>query len=178
MYITAPTPAPTPTPTPTAHHPWGAVLAKPTLAPSSGEAAVPVILPTTTPDSIIAGGQNRSAAHNALVLSQTGRKVGGSKRSRKSKRSKRSKRSRKSKRSKRSKSKRSRRSKRGGQPTPMPSPSPSPTPKPTVPVPQFAGAHNAGANGNSLSSNFVAMHANKLATYDDPNGPVSTTQVS
>jgi len=166
MYITAPTPAPTPTPTPTAHHPWGAVLAKPTLAPSSGEAAVPVILPTTTPDSIIAGGQNRSAAHNALVLSQTGRKVGGSKRSRKSKRSKRS------------KSKRSRRSKRGGQPTPMPSPSPSPTPKPTVPVPQFAGAHNAGANGNSLSSNFVAMHANKLATYDDPNGPVSTTQVS
>ena len=170
------TPTPTPTPTPNSRTP---LLAKPTIVPSNGGDVIPVTVSTTTSESIIAAGQNRSAAHNALVLSQTGRRVGGgkrskSKRSRKSKRSK-SKRSRKSKRSKSKRSRKSRRSKskRGGQPTP----SPSPTPKPTVPVPQFAGAHNAGANGNSLSSNHVAMKAGAQAAYDDPNAAPSNTRL-
>jgi hypothetical protein len=147
------------------------VVIKPTVVPSTGGAGVPATVSTTTSASVIAAGQNRSAAHNALVLSQTGRKVGGSKkrRSRKSKRSKR--RSRKSKRRSR-KSKRSK-VKRGGQPTPTP----SATPKPTVPVPQFAGAHNDGANGNSLSSNHVAMLAGAQAAYDDPNATPSNTSL-
>ena len=159
------TPTPTPTPTPNSRTP---LLAKPTIVPSNGGDVIPVTVSTTTSESIIAAGQNRSAAHNALVLSQTGRRVGGGKRSK-------SKRSRKSKRSKSKRSRKSRRSKskRGGQPTP----SPSPTPKPTVPVPQFAGAHNAGANGNSLSSNHVAMKAGAQAAYDDPNAAPSNTRL-
>ena len=159
------TPTPTPTPTPNSRTP---LLAKPTIVPSIGGDVIPVTVSTTTSESIIAAGQNRSAAHNALVLSQTGRRVGGGKRSK-------SKRSRKSKRSKSKRSRKSRRSKskRGGQPTP----SPSPTPKPTVPVPQFAGAHNAGANGNSLSSNHVAMKAGAQAAYDDPNAAPSNTRL-
>ena len=168
MSLATPTPTPTPTPIP---NPYGPVVIKPTVVPSTGGAGVPATVSTTTSASVIAAGQNRSAAHNALVLSQTGRKVGGSKkrRSRKSKRSKR--RSRKSKRRSR-KSKRSK-VKRGGQPTPTP----SATPKPTVPVPQFAGAHNDGANGNSLSSNHVAMLAGAQAAYDDPNATPSNTSL-
>jgi hypothetical protein len=175
MSLATPTPTPTPTPIP---NPYGPVVIKPTVVPSSGGAGVPATVSTTTSASVIAAGQNRSAAHNALVLSQTGRKVGGSKkrRSRKSKRSKR--RSRKSKRRSRKSKRRSRKSKRskvkrGGQPTPTP----SATPKPTVPVPQFAGAHNDGANRNSLSSNHVAMLAGAQAAYDDPNATPSNTSL-
>jgi hypothetical protein len=46
-----------------------------------------------------------------------------------------------------------------------------------VPVPQFAGAHNAGANGNSLSSNHVAMLAGAQAALDDPNAAPSNTSL-
>jgi len=169
MSLATPTPTPTPTPIP---NPYGPVVIKPTVVPSNGGASVPATVSTTTSASVIAAGQTRSAAHNALVLSQTGRKVGGSKkrRSRKSKRSKR--RSRKSTKRRSRKSKRSK-AKRGGQPTPTP----SATPKPTVPVPQFAGAHNDGANGNSLSSNHVAMLAGAQAAYDDPNATPSNTSL-
>jgi hypothetical protein len=159
------------------------VVIKPTVVPSNGGAGVPATVSTTTSESIIAAGQNRSAAHNALVLSQTGRRVGGgskrSKRSRKSKRSKSKRSKSKRSKSKRSKSKRSKskrsKSKRGGQPTPTPSP--SPTPKPTVPVPQFSGAHNAGANANSSSSNHVAMLAGAQAALDNPNAAPSNTSL-
>jgi hypothetical protein len=158
--------------------------ATPTIVPSNGRDVIPVTVSTTTSESIIAAGQNRSAAHNALVLSQTGRRVGGGKRSkrsdhkkrsRKSKRSKRARKSKRSKRSKRSRKSKRSKSKRGGQPTPTPSP--SPTPKPTVLVPQFLGAHNAGANGNSLSSNHVAMIAGAQAALDNPNAAPSSYSV-
>jgi hypothetical protein len=46
-----------------------------------------------------------------------------------------------------------------------------------VPVPQFAGAHNAGANGNSVITNHVAMQSGAQAAYDNPNAPPSNTRV-
>ena len=74
-----------------------------------------------------------------------------------------------SKRSKRSKSRRSKRSKHGGDPTP------TPTPNPTVSVPQFSGSQNAGANGNIMGSNHVAMKAGAQAALDNPNAAPSNT---
>jgi hypothetical protein len=42
-------------------------------------------------------------------------------------------------------------------------------------VPQFAGAHNAGANENSKLTNHVAVKAGSQAALDNPNGPTSNT---
>ena len=189
-------------PTPTAN-PYAAVIATPTVHSSTGGAAMPAPVSAVTGGSVIAAGAQRSAAHNALVLGQAGRIVrGGSKSNRK--RSKRStkrsmsmfkrstkrtmfkrstkrsmsmfKRSTKRTMCKRSMSKRTRskrkRSKRGGVPTPSPSPGPS-----VMPVPQFAGAHNAGANANSLASNRVLTNAAAQRAFDNPNAPASNTVV-
>ena len=139
---------PGPTPTATAN-PYAPNISKPALAPSAGTSAIPATVSTTTSESIITAGQNRSAAHNALILSQSGRKVSGGKRG-------------KSRRGK---------SRRGGQPTPTP----TPTPNPTVSVPQFAGSHNAGANANSTDANNVAMIAARQSALDNTNAPPSTT---
>ena len=179
-------------PTPTAN-PYAAVIATPTVHSSTG-AAMPAPVSAVTGGSVIAAGAQRSAAHNALVLGQAGRIVtGGSKRSTKRTMFKRStkrtmfkrsmsmfkrstkrtmfKRSTKRTMSKRSMSKR-KRSKRGGVPTPSPSPGPS-----VMPVPQFAGAHNAGANANSLASNRVLTNAAAQRAFDNPNAPASNTVV-
>ena len=169
-------------PTPTAN-PYAAVIATPTVHSSTGGAAMPAPVSAVTGGSVIAAGAQRNAAHNALVLGQSGRIVtGGSKRSKSMfKRSmsmfKRStkrtmfKRSTKRTMSKRSMSKR-KRSKRGGVPTPSPSPGPS-----VMPVPQFAGAHNAGANANSLASNRVLTNAAAQSAFDNPSAPASNTVV-
>ena len=173
-------------PTPTAN-PYAAVIATPTVHSSTGGAAMPAPVSAVTGGSVIAAGAQRNAAHNALVLGQSGRIVtGGSKRSKSMfkrsmsmfKRStKRTMFKRSTKRSmsmfKRS-TKRSmfKRSKRGGVPTPSPSPGPS-----VMPVPQFAGAHNAGANANSLASNRVLTNAAAQRAFDNPNAPASNTVV-
>jgi hypothetical protein len=163
-----------PTPTPTAN-PYAHIKVTPVVHASTGTAAMPATVSTTTGASVIAAGAQRSAAHNALVLAQSGRKVsGGSKRKCKRSKCKRSKCKRsKCKRSKRS-TKRFKRSKRGGTPTPTPTPTPKPS---VVPVPQFSGAHNAGANANSVSSNHVMMNASSQAVFDNPNAPPSNTKV-
>jgi hypothetical protein len=44
-------------------------------------------------------------------------------------------------------------------------------------VPQFTGAHNAGANANSLASNRVLTNAAAQAEFDDTNAPASNTKV-
>jgi hypothetical protein len=45
-------------------------------------------------------------------------------------------------------------------------------------VPQFAGAHNAGANTNSIVTNNVSTNAAAQATLDDPNAqPAATYKV-
>ena len=177
------TPTPTATATATAN-PRGAIIAAPVIYSSTAGAAMPATVSSVTGSSVIAAGQNRSAAHNALVLGQAGRKVsGGSKSKCKSKRSKRSKSKSKRSKCKRSKSKckhSNKRSKRrhGGEPSPSPTPSPSPSPSPSVmPVPQFAGAHNDGANTNSVASNRVLTHAAAQTKYDNPNAPASNTKV-
>jgi hypothetical protein len=46
-----------------------------------------------------------------------------------------------------------------------------------MPVPQFAGAHNAGANANSLASNRVLTNAAAQRAFDNPNAPASNTVV-
>ena len=186
-------------PTPTAN-PYAAVIATPTVHSSTGGAAMPAPVSAVTGGSVIAAGAQRNATHNAVVLGQSGRIVrGGSKSNRKRstkrtmfKRSmsmfKRSMSMFKCKRStKRSMFKRStkrtmfkrstkrsmfKRSKRGGVPTPGPSPGPS-----VIPVPQFAGAHNAGANANSLASNRVLTNAAAQRAFDNPNAPASNTVV-
>lgn len=152
------------TPTATAN-PYAPTVVVPVVHTSTGSAAMPATVSTVTSSSVIADGAQRTAAHNALVLAQAGRKVsGGSKSNRK--RSKRS--TKRSKRSKRS-TKRSKR-RRGGNPTPSPKPS-------VMPVPQFVGAHNAGANANSLASNRVLTDAAAKSVYDNPNAPASNTKV-
>jgi hypothetical protein len=177
-------------PTPTAN-PYAPIQVTPTVHSSTGGAAMPATVSTATSSSVIAAGAQRNATHNAVVLGQSGRIVrGGSKRTmfKRSKRStkrtmfKRSKRStkrtmfkRSTKRStKRSKCKRTmfKRSKRGGVPTPGPSPGPS-----VMPVPQFAGAHNAGANANSLASNRVLTNAAAQSAFDNPDATASNTKV-
>jgi hypothetical protein len=169
-----------PTPTPTAKpNPYAANVVVPVVHTSTAGAAMPATVSNVTGGSVIAAGQARNAQHNAIVLGQSGRKVvGGSKRSKRTV----SKRKRTvSKRSKRTVSKRkrtvSKRSKRGGDATPTPTP--TPTPKPSVmTVPQFAGAHNAGANTNSIVTNNVATNAAAQATLDDPNAqPAATYKV-
>jgi hypothetical protein len=172
-------------PTPTAN-PYAHIKVTPALHVSTGTAAMPATVSTATSSSVIADGAQRNATHNAVVLGQSGRIVrGGSKRTmfKRSKRStKRTMFKRSTKRStKRSKCKRTmfkrstkrfKRSKRGGVPTPGPSPGPS-----VIPVPQFAGAHNAGANANSLASNRVLTNAAAEALYDNPNATASNTKV-
>jgi len=65
----------------------------------------------------------------------------------------------------------SKRSKRGGDATPTPKPS-------VLTVPQFAGAHNAGANANSVGTTHVATNAAAQATLDDPTAqPAATYKV-
>jgi hypothetical protein len=163
------------------------MVVKPVVPNTTINASMPAPVSTTTGGSVIAASQARSATHNALVLQQSGRRIGGSKRSKRSKRSKQSNRSNRSKRSKRSdhkkrskrsnrskrsdRSKRSNRSKRGGE-----NPTPTPSSKP-VPVPQFAGAHNLGANANSLTGNHLLMKTGSQSVYDK-NGTPSTTVVN
>ena len=159
---------PGPTPTATAN-PYAPNISKPALAPSAGTSAIPATVSTTTSESIITAGQNRSAAHNALILSQSGRKVSGGKRGKSRRGKSRRGKSRRGK-SRRGKSRRGK-SRRGGQPTPTP----TPTPNPTVSVPQFAGSHNAGANANSTDANNVAMIAARQSALDNTNAPPSTT---
>ena len=164
---------PGPTPTATAN-PYAPNISKPALAPSAGTSAIPATVSTTTSESIITAGQNRSAAHNALILSQSGRKVSGGKRGKSRRGKSRRGKSRRGKsrrgKSRRGKSRRGK-SRRGGQPTPTP----TPTPNPTVSVPQFAGSHNAGANANSTDANNVAMIAARQSALDNTNAPPSTT---
>ena len=165
-------------PTPTAN-PYAPIQVTPTVHSSTGGAAMPATVSTATSSSVIAAGAQRNATHNAVVLGQSGRIVrGGSKRTmfKRSKRStKRTMFKRSTKRStKRSKCKRTmfKRSKRGGVPTPGPSPGPS-----VMPVPQFAGAHNAGANANSLASNRVLTNAAAQSAFDNPDATASNTKV-
>lgn len=155
------------TPTPTNSNPYGHVVTKPDVPNTTINSAIPAPVSTTNGGSVIAASQSRNAAHNALVLQQSGRKIGGSKRKdRKKSKSKKSK-YKKSKHHK--KSKKSKRSKRGGA-------DPTPSPKPSVaPVPQFSGAHNSGANANSLTGNHLLMKSGSQAVYDDPNAPPSNT---
>ena len=163
-------------------NPYAAVIATPTVHSSTGDAAMPASVSTVTGGSVIAAGAQRTAAHSNLVLTQSGRIVtGGSKRSTKRTMFKRSTKRTMSKRkrsTKRTMFKRStkrsmfKRSKRGGVPTPGPSPGPS-----VIPVPQFAVAHNAGANANSLASNRVFTNAAAQRAFDNPNAPASNTVV-
>jgi len=44
-------------------------------------------------------------------------------------------------------------------------------------VPQFAGAHNAGANANIVGSNSVLTKAAANAKFDNPYAPASNTKV-
>jgi hypothetical protein len=44
-----------------------------------------------------------------------------------------------------------------------------------VPVPQFSGAHNLGANANSIGGNHLLMKAGSQSVYDNPNATPSTT---
>ena len=137
------------TPTPTNSNPYGHVVVSPDVPNTTINSAVPAPVSTTNGGSVIAASQSRNAAHNALVLHQAGRKIGGSKR--------------------KDRKKKSKRSKRGGT-------DPSPSPKPSVaPVPQFSGAHNSGANANSLTGNHLLMKTGSQAVYDDPNAPPSNT---
>lgn len=154
------------TPTPTNSNPYGHVVVKPDVPNTTINSSIPAPVSTTTGGSVIAASQLRNAAHNALVLQNDGRKIGGSKRKDRKNKSK----SKKSKHHKKSKkSKRSRRHKRGGA-------DPTPSPKPSVaPVPQFSGAHNSGANANSLTGNHLLMKTGSQAVYDDPNAPPSNT---
>jgi hypothetical protein len=155
------------------------VIAKPNIPPLSAHGAVPASVSTQTGASVIAASQQQSIAHNSLVNANTGRTVGGKKRSKKAK-AKRSKKA-KAKRSKKAKAKRSKkakakRSKRGGaDPTPTPTPTPTnttPTPK-LATVPQFSGQQHAGANQASINLNHGGMLMSSQAAYDNVNAPAS-----
>ena len=182
---------PTSTPNP---NPYGNQLVKANIVPPSSDAATPATVPTATGGSIIAANQQKSIAHNSLVLTQSGR-GGGHKRS-KSKRSKskskRSKSKRSKSKSKRSKSKRSKRGKRGGLTTSLtPSalvananvangkatPTPTSTPNPVTTVPQFSGANSASANAASVKLNHGGMTASTQATYDNTKAAPSNFRV-
>lgn len=172
------------TPIQTISNPYGNVVAKSDVIAPSINTPMTAHVSTITGGSVIAASQQRSAAHNALVLQQSGRKIGGGSRrtrkkqrthKKKSKRSKRSDRKKQSDRKKRSKrSKRSNRSRRGGaDPTPTPSSKPS-----VAPVPQFAGAHNLGANTNSIGGNHLLMKVGAQSVYDNTKATPSTTVVN
>jgi hypothetical protein len=180
-------PTPTPTATATATAQPEQVIAKPNIPPLSAHGAVPASVSTQTGASVIAASQQQSIAHNSLVNANTGRTVGGKKRSKKAKakRSKKAKAKRskkaKAKRSKKAKAKRSKkakakRSKRGGaDPTPTPTPTPTnttPTPK-LATVPQFSGQQHAGANQASINLNHGGMLMSSQAAYDNVNAPAS-----
>ena len=155
-------------------NPYAAVIATPAIHSSTGGAAMPATVSTVTGSSVIAAGQERSAAHNAVVLGQSGRKVSGgtkrkSKRKCKCKCKCKSKCKSKCKRKSKSKCKRAM-SRRGGFPSASPNPS-------VMPVPQFAGAHNAGANANSLASNRVLTNAAAQRAFDNPAAPASYTKL-
>jgi hypothetical protein len=168
------TPTPTPTPTPTNSNPYGHVVVKPDMPNTTINSAIPAPVSATNSASVIAASQERNAAHNALVLQQAGRKIGG--RSRRKDRKKKSKRSKHHKKSKRSK-----RHKRGGSiiTTTTTTTNTTPSPKPSIaPVPQFSGAHNAGANTNSLAGNHLLMKTGSQAVYDDPTAPGTHTVVN
>ena len=163
---------PTPTPTP---NPYAPITVKPIIPQGSPGAPIPAPV-TKTPD-FASQNAAAAAAHNRLVLANSGARVGGSKRSgskrSKSKRSK-SKRS-KSKRSK-SKRKRSARQKRGGvsfMPTTT-TPTPTPTVK-AVTVPQFSGS--ASASAASVGGNHLAMTGAAQAALDDTNAPPTYTKL-
>ena len=160
------------TPTPTAN-PYAPTVVVPEVHNSTGSAAMPATVSNVTGKSVIAASAQRSAAHNALVLAGSGRTVSGGAKRRQSKRRQSKRRQSKRKQSKRKQSSRRR---RGGNPTPSPTPSPSPKPS-AMPVPQFSGAHNAGANDNSQASNHAMARAAALAQYDNPNAPASNTRV-
>jgi len=144
-------------------------------APHTGDTPMPATVSIVTGGSVIAARQAQTEQHNALVQQQSGKKVvGGSKCKRskckcnKCKRSKckRSKCKRSHKRSHKRSYKRSH--KRGGAPALALKP---------MTVPQFAGAHNAGANANSLASNRVLTDAVAQAKFDNTNAPASNTKV-
>ena len=173
---------PTPTPTP---NPYAPITVKPIIPQGSPGAPIPAPV-TKTPD-FASQNAAAAAAHNRLVLANSGARVGGSKRSgskrSKSKRSKskrsKSKRSKskrsKSKRSK-SKRKRSARQKRGGvsfMPTTT-TPTPTPTVK-AVTVPQFSGS--ASASAASVGGNHLAMTGAAQAALDDTNAPPTYTKL-
>ena len=169
---------PTPTPTP---NPYAPITVKPIIPQGVPGAAIPA--PVMSKPDFASQNAAAAAAHNKLVLANSGGKVGGSKS--KSKRSKRT----KSKRSKRSKSKRSKRSgskrkrgskskrkrstrqKRGG----LPTPTPTPTVK-AVTVPQFSGS--TSANAASVGGNHLAMTGAAQAALDDTNAPPTYTKLA
>ena len=166
-------PTSTPTPTP---NPYGPIVAKPNIPPGLPGAPIPAPV-TKTPDFAI---QNAAAAaaHNRLVLANSGGRVGGSKRSKSRSRSKsksksKSKSRTKSKSKSRSKSKskrrRSARQKRGGASfIPTTTSTPTPTVK-AVTVPQFAGS--TSANAASVGGNHLAMQQAAQAALDNTNAP-------
>ena len=147
-----------PNPTPTNSNPYGHVVVKPVVPNTTINASMPAPVSTMNRESIIDSSQKQIADHNAMVLHYSGRRIGGYKRSKRSKRS-----------NHKTRSKRSNRSKRGGE-----NPTPTPSSKP-VPVPQFAGAHNLGANANSLTGNHLLMKTGSQSVYDNTNAPPSNT---
>ena len=175
--------SPNPTPTNSNSNPYGHVVVKPDVPNinMSINASIPAPVSTINRQHVTGAFQARSAAQNTLVLQQSGRRIGGSKRSKRSdhkKRSKRSKRSKWSKRSKRSdhkkrtkRTKRSKRSKRGGE-----DPTHTSSTKPSVaPIPQFSGAHNLGANANSISGNHLLMKTGSQSVFDNAHATPSMT---
>ena len=70
------------------NNPYGPTIAKPTVNPSTGGAAMPATVSGATGSSVIAASQARANEQNAIVASGSGMKVkvsGGSKRSKRSK---------------------------------------------------------------------------------------------
>lgn len=167
-------------PTPTNSNPYGPAVIKPEIPSTAVNSAIPATVSTTTSSTVIAASQDRNAAHNALVLGNYGRKAGGSKRKDRKKKSKNSKKSKRSKHHKNSKrTKKTRRHKRGGSILTATTTTPTPSPKPSVaPVPQFSGAHNAGASANSLTGNKLSMTVGAQKVFDDTNAPPSNTVVN
>jgi hypothetical protein len=159
---------PTPTPTP---NPYAPITVKPIIQPGVPGAAIPA--PVMSKPDFASQNAAAAAAHNKLVLANSGARVGGSKS--KSKRSKRSKRKRSGSKRKRSGSKsnrkRSTRQKRGG----LPTPTPTPTVK-AVTVPQFSGS--TSANAASVGGNHLAMTGAAQAALDDTNAPPTYTKLA
>ena len=155
-------------------NPYAPIKADPVL--HTGGTPMPATVSTVTGGSVIAARQAQTEQHNALVQQQYGKKVvGGSKCKRSKCKSNKCKCNKcKSNKCKSNKCKRShkrsykRSHKRGGAPALALKP---------MTVPQFAGAHNAGANANSLASNRVLTDAVAQAAYDNTNARASNTKV-